>query len=476
MSYLAAVDMRAGGASAGVVEVTTRVLQTNPLLEAFGNASTTRNDNSSRFGKFIKLQYNALGKQVGAHIDTYLLERSRVVRQAPLERNFHVFHALTGGISAVEREELGVGDAPTYHYLGRRPLEEIALKKTSEFADDAEVWGRTLRALSALGCSDADIGEVSNVLATVLALGELTFAGEETNEGHTSTPADADVLARAAARLGVEPAELSAKMCTRYVAAPDGWFTVHLTVQQCCNARDALAKALYGRLFDWLVARANETICPNAVYDADADADGPRAGAGARRSEGLDGGFIGILDIFGFESFVVNSFEQLCINYANEALQAQFNAYVFRQQQAEYETEGVPWQRIDFSDNAQVLNMIEDKRQGVLTLLDEECMLGQGTVAGFFTKLKSAQDKCPNFSVPRIARESLAFTIEHYAGPVTCAPRGDVRIERLSCRAPSLPLAARRLPRHRTPRLTRARSRCRRRAARRAARRATAQV
>ncbi|KAJ1627808.1 P-loop containing nucleoside triphosphate hydrolase protein [Pavlovales sp. CCMP2436] len=305
MGYLAAVDSRQGGGGRnGVVGVTTRVMQTNPLLEAFGNASTTRNDNSSRFGKFIKLHYSALGKQVGAHIDTYLLERSRVVRQNSGERNFHVLHALTGGLDEVERDELGVGRVSDYHYLGRRSAKESALKKSSEFADDAEVWGRTLRALSALGCSDGDVAEVRNALAAVLALGELEFDGSETNEGHSSLPSNPALLGKSATRLGVEAADLSSKMCTRYVAAPDGWFTVHLTVQQCCNARDALAKALYGRLFDWLVARANASICPDEGFDGGEEEEEGKAQAEA-------GGFIGILDIFGFESFQTNSFEQV---------------------------------------------------------------------------------------------------------------------------------------------------------------------
>jgi myosin-5 len=397
MSYLASVDSRTGGgARAGVLEVTARVLQTNPLLEAFGNASTTRNDNSSRFGKFIKLQYDQRGKQIGAHLDTYLLERSRVVRQSAAERNFHVFHAVTGGVAADERAELAVQPATAYHFLGRRPAAAMALKKSSDFCNDAEVWGRTQRALLNLGFSPADIEAVSNALVAVLALGELDFAAAETSEGQVSSPTQPVAVAAAALRLGVQDADLSSKICTRYVAAPDGWFTVHLTVQQCCNARDALAKALYGRLFDWLVARANETIKPD---------DAALAGRAADADDST--GFIGILDIFGFESFAVNSFEQLCINYANEALQAQFNAYVFAQQQAEYEVEGVPWQRVEFADNASVLAMIEDSRQGLLMLLDEECMLGQGTVSGFFTKLKSAQSGCANFSVPRIARDTL---------------------------------------------------------------------
>eukprot|EP00304_Pavlova_gyrans_P013385 CAMPEP_0206035414 /NCGR_PEP_ID=MMETSP1466-20131121/2060_1 /ASSEMBLY_ACC=CAM_ASM_001126 /TAXON_ID=44452 /ORGANISM="Pavlova gyrans, Strain CCMP608" /LENGTH=768 /DNA_ID=CAMNT_0053409793 /DNA_START=40 /DNA_END=2343 /DNA_ORIENTATION=+ len=414
MSYLASVDTRLHAVDQGMHEVTARVLQTNPLLEAFGNASTTRNDNSSRFGKFIKLQYNHHGLQVGAHIDTYLLERSRVVRQSDRERNFHVFHALTGGADEALRAELGIQVAGAYHYLGRRPAADMALKASSDFADDLDVWERTCRAMQSLGFADADIAEVANALAAVLELGELTFNSQETSEGAESRPADEAVVTRAAQRLGVENSELGSKMCTRYVAAPDGWFTVHLSQQQCCNARDALAKALYGRMFDWLVSRANETIAPEA-----ASAGGKKAATEHRATA-----FIGILDIFGFESFEHNSFEQLCINYANEALQAQFNAYVFAQQQAEYEAEGVPWQRVDFADNAAVLSLIEDKRAGLLTLLDEECMLGQGTISGFFTKLQTAQGKSAHFSVPRIARDTLAFTIEHYAGKVTYGLEG----------------------------------------------------
>ena len=395
MRYLAVVDAlcSTSGAS-GAGNLTERILQTNPILEAFGNAQTVRNDNSSRFGKFLRLHYSSDARQLGAHIDTYLLERSRVVRPPDAEANYHVFYALVHAGELASSLELQGEDAYPSLTPGNGHERQF-------------LWSRLSDALDAVGFTEPEQLDLAKALAAVLALGLLGFDGSDDAEGNrVSSVSDGEGrLGACAARLEVEPTTLAEALCTRRTFLPTGDSYVRgLNEEQAADGRDALVKSLYGRLFDFLVAKLNGLI----------------AEGGERGGEGQSA-FIGILDIFGFESFTTNSFEQLCINFANEMLQQQFNADVFRQQQKEYEAEGVPWQQIEYQDNGPVLDLIRGKRTGILALLDEECRLQSGTPAAFVTKLTTAHKGSELLTTPKMQknRDAPSFTVAHYAGKVT---------------------------------------------------------
>ena len=412
MRYLAVVDaLCCVTGTSGAGQLTEQILSTSPILEAIGNAQTVRNDNSSRFGKFLQLQYSPDARQLGAHIQTYLLERSRVVAPPPGEANYHIFMCLTSGCDESERSTLQLLKENEYPSItegsGRRPASERK-----------ESWGNIREAFTHVGFSQQDQADLSQAIAAVLALSLLQFDGEDDKDGNrvASVRETEHTLGRAGASLDVEPSSLSDALCTRRVFLPTGdAFVKPLDELQAADGRNALMKAVYGRMFDWIVSRLNELISCEAerMDEGGLPRDTPAVKPAA---------FIGILDIFGFESFTVNSFEQLCINYANEMLQQQFNADVFRQQQKEYEAEGIPWQSIAYQDNGPVLDLIRGKRDGILTLLDEECRLQQGSPKTFVTKLTDAHGRNENLSIPKLQRggadDAPSFCVTHYAGKV----------------------------------------------------------
>ncbi|KAL1496526.1 hypothetical protein AB1Y20_016479 [Prymnesium parvum] len=391
MQYLAVVSK-----SGGENKVAAQVLASNPLLEAFGNARTLRNNNSSRFGKFIEIQFNSDFKMSGARIHVYLLEKSRVVAQSEGERNYHIFYQLLAGLAAEERESLHLDV----------PIESLCLLNQSgctaiDGVDDGLEFQRTLGAMSAVGLSEAERREVKRTLAAALLLPQLSFESE--GEEHAAVSASSfELLQKVSGLLGAEQAEdLSNALCTRRLVTRDDEVTVPLTLEQAKDSREALTKAIYGKLFSWLVIRCNSMLVDTSIIAA----------------------FIGILDIFGFEDFKLNSFEQLTINYANERLQQQFNWDVFKSEQAEYESEGIEWQYIEFVDNQECLDLIDKKEQmGLLHLLDEECAIQKGTDENFAQKLRERHVKNRYFECPK--RDKTTFTIKHYAGDVTYASKG----------------------------------------------------
>jgi len=406
MQYLAKVEALSGGGSGNLGRaLTDRVLQSSPILEAFGNAQTVRNDNSSRFGKFLQLRYSENARQLGAHIKTYLLERSRLVRPPTGEANYHVLYALIHGATAEETAEFGLLPEADYEALTEGNGRKAAAMRKQE-------WEGVLKALKDIGFPEDELAALGRALAGVLALTMLEWEGKDGDEGNRYAEAkDQQVVARGAACLRVEPDILVEAFSTRRTHLMTGeMYVKQLDEHQSADAADALAKAVYGRMFDAVVSRINGLL----------SAEEAPAGEGGGAKEASTG-FIGILDIFGFESFKNNSFEQLCINYANEVLQQQFNADVFKQQQIEYEAEGVPWEKVEFQDNAQVLLLLEAKRVGAFALLDEESRLQSGSAAAFVEKLRKAQEQNKLFSVPKLALKSgaAAFTVSHYAGPVT---------------------------------------------------------
>lgn len=396
MSHLAAAGSDSvKEASSKESTIIDRVLDANPLMESFGNAKTSRNDNSSRFGKFSELQFNAVGQLIGAKSRTYLLEKSRVSMQGQDERNYHIFYQLLAApeetTSKVKLAGMQASDFPFVRPVGD--------SNVSDGMKDAERFAMTLRCLQTMGVSAEDQLSILKVVAAILHLSRLALEALPDNDDASRLVSDEANLRTGgivAELLEFPQEELERALTQRQMSLSAVTETYHvpLTVSQAQGARTALGVALYSHLFSWLIHRVNQsTSAPHADVTNK----------------------ICILDIFGFEIFEKNSFEQLCINYANEKLQQKFTQDVFKSVQTEYEEEGIPWTRIEFADNANVLSLIEG-RFGVLSLLNEECMRPKGSDAAFANKLRAHYSDNDRFDVPRFARD--AFVIKHYAGPV----------------------------------------------------------
>ncbi|KAL7001573.1 Myosin-1, partial [Sarracenia purpurea var. burkii] len=377
MQYLAAL----GGGSGIEYEI----LKTNPILEAFGNAKTSRNDNSSRFGKLIEIHFSETGKISGAKIQTFLLEKSRVVQCAEGERSYHIFYQLCAGAPPALREKLNLESANDYKYLRQSNCYSIP------GVDDAEQFRIVMEALDIVHVSKVDQESVFAMLAVVLWLGNVSFTVID-NDNHVEPAAD-EGLTTVAKLIGCTVAELNIALSTRKMRVGNDTIVQKLTLSQAIDTRDALAKSIYSCLFDWLVEQINKSLA-----------------VGKRRT----GRSISILDIYGFESFDRNSFEQFCINYANERLQQHFNRHLFKLEQEEYVQDGIDWAKVDFEDNADCLNLFEKKPLGLLSLLDEESTFPNGTDLTFANKLKQHLNSKSCFRGER----GKAFTVCHYAGEV----------------------------------------------------------
>lgn len=376
-------------------EIERQILATNPILESFGNAKTTRNDNSSRFGKYIQILFDGKQEIVGARIRTYLLERSRIVFQPTTERNYHIFYQLCAGAPSKERKDLGLDpDVTKFHYLKQGGPTSTPISGV----DDAEEFRATQQALSTVGISVEKQWAVFRLLSALLHLGNVKV----TQTRNDSAIDDADPALLLATRfLGVNFADFKKWTVKKQIVTRSEKIVTALNAAQATVVRDSVAKFVYACLFEWLVAIVNESL---AGENGDA----------AERAEM----FIGVLDIYGFEHFQKNSFEQFSINYANEKLQQEFNSHVFKLEQEEYVKEEINWTFIDFSDNQPCIDVIEGKL-GVLALLDEESRLPSGSDASFLQKLSSQLLKPSNkdvFKKPRFGNS--AFTIAHYAHDV----------------------------------------------------------
>ncbi|XP_015470689.1 myosin-IIIb-like [Parus major] len=373
-----------------------QILQVNPLLEAFGNAQTVMNDNSSRFGKYIQLRFQKNTVQ-GAKLSEYLLEKSRVVQQDAGERNFHIFYYMFAGLSSEQKEMYGLLDPSLYRYIsGQFGTQEVA-----------ERWKRKYRevcnALDMVGFQEQEQVDMQAILAGVLSLGNVTFEPEESKGSVKVSGASQGWLKAAAGQFGVQEDELlKCLICTTSVTRGEQIQRFH-TQQQAEDARDSIAKVAYGRVFGWIVCKINELL----AEDVDPEVE-------LRE--------IGLLDIFGFENFAVNRFEQLCINLANEQLQHFFNHHIFQMEQAAYKEEGLPWETITFNNNEPILNLLLAKPLGLLSLLDEQSAFPQATDKTFVDKLNSSFKGNLHFQPAR--GHVLGFSIMHYAGKVQYAARG----------------------------------------------------
>uniref|UniRef100_H3H2D8 Myosin motor domain-containing protein n=1 Tax=Phytophthora ramorum TaxID=164328 RepID=H3H2D8_PHYRM len=378
MSHLAALATNSNS------KVIQQIIQANPLLESFGNAKTVRNDNSSRFGKFTELQFTIEGQLIGARSRTYLLEKSRVTTQAQGERNFHIFYQLLAQRKNFPELELDMVDSFKY----------VSFQAQAPGGDEEGDLSRTREALELVGIEQPLQQEIIQILGAVLHLGETAFTTRN-GDVDASQLVDLKHFSVACRLLGVEVEALERAVCNRNVFVGREVILKPMTHDQAADCRDALAKSLYSKLFLWLVEQINQTIGVKVK------------GAGS---------FIGILDIFGFEHFETNSFEQFCINYANEKLQQKFVQDVLKTVQIEYEEENISWSHITFADNQDVLNLIEG-RLGVISFLNEESLLATGTDASFASKLGAVMENNPLLETPRLNK--CAFSIYHYAGKVT---------------------------------------------------------
>ncbi|XP_070153023.1 myosin heavy chain, muscle isoform X4 [Polyergus mexicanus] len=369
-----------------------QVVQTNPVLEAFGNAKTVRNDNSSRFGKFIRIHFGPSGKLAGADIETYLLEKARVISQQSLERSYHIFYQMmSGSVKGLKDMCLLTNDITDYYFVSQG-------KTTIPNVDDGEECLLTDQAFDVLGFTQEEKDNIYKITAAVMHMGGMKFkqrGREEQAEADGTEEGE-----RVAKLLGCDCADLYKNLLKPRIKVGNEFVTQGRNKDQVAYSVGAMSKAMFDRLFKWLVKKCNETLDTKQ-----------------KRQH-----FIGVLDIAGFEIFDFNSFEQLCINFTNEKLQQFFNHHMFILEQEEYKREGIEWTFIDFGmDLQQTIDLIE-KPMGILSILEEESMFPKATDKTFEEKLNNNHlGKSPNFlkpKPPKPGQQAAHFAIGHYAGNV----------------------------------------------------------
>ncbi|XP_036155083.1 myosin-9 [Myotis myotis] len=372
-------------------ELERQLLQANPILEAFGNAKTVKNDNSSRFGKFIRINFDVNGYIVGANIETYLLEKSRAIRQAKDERTFHIFYYLLSGAGEHLKTDLLLEPYNKYRFLSNGHV-------TIPGQQDKDLFQETMEAMRIMSIPEDEQIGLLRVISGVLQLGNIVFK-KERNTDQASMP-DNTAAQKVSHLLGINVTDFTRGILTPRIKVGRDYVQKAQTKEQADFAIEALAKASYERMFRWLVLRINKALDKTK-----------RQGAS----------FIGILDIAGFEIFDLNSFEQLCINYTNEKLQQLFNHTMFILEQEEYQREGIEWNFIDFGLDLQpCIDLIEKPAgpPGILALLDEECWFPKATDKSFVEKVVQEQGTHPKFQKPKQLKDKADFCIIHYAGKV----------------------------------------------------------
>jgi len=382
MEYIAAVS----GKAQKVQSVKDKLLESNPLLEAFGNAKTIRNNNSSRFGKYMEIQFD-IGDPVGGKILVFLLEKNRVIERQKTERCFHIFYQLLAGAGAQEKKELLLLSPDQYNYLKKSECYTI------EDINDAKEFKETVDAMNVIGLDQNWQQQIFSIVAAILQLGNVEFTGDR----HKSAVSTQNFLENAANLLGIAPADLAKNLTNRSIKAGAAEsITTPLSVEQAAYARDSFSKGMYGRLFQWLVTMANQSIYSEFYSN-----------------------LIGVLDIYGFEIFGVNGFEQLCINYVNERLHQLFIELTLKAEQDEYKSEGIEWEDIKYYNNLPICRLIEGQGK-IFDLLNEESIFPEGSDKSLFTKLCTQLKGDQNF----VAGKDHEFSIRHYAGEVAYTVEG----------------------------------------------------
>ncbi|XP_067416441.1 unconventional myosin-X-like [Emydura macquarii macquarii] len=389
LKFLSATSQNSlgGPASEKSTHVEEAIMESSPILEAFGNAKTVYNNNSSRFGKFIQLHFSQHGHIQGGRVTDYLLEKNRVVHQNLGERNYHIFYALLAGVSGEQKEALSVSEPENYHYLNQSGC------MSDENLNDTEMFNKIMIALKVMELSTEEIHDIFKLLSGTLKLGNIEFM--TAGGAQVTTKA---VLNNASDLLGLDAFQLSEVLTQRSMILRGEEISSPLTVEQAADSRDSLSMALYSQCFSWLIGKINMKIKGKENFKS-----------------------VGILDIFGFENFQINSFEQFNINYANEKLQEYFNKHIFSLEQLEYNREGISWEAIDWMDNAECLDLIE-KKLGLLALVNEESRFPKGTDSTLLEKLHSQHANNHYYVKPRVTDHQ--FGIRHYAGEVLYDVRG----------------------------------------------------
>ncbi|CAD6184254.1 unnamed protein product [Caenorhabditis auriculariae] len=383
------------------------LLSAGPVLEAFGNAVTVQNNNSSRFGKFIKINYRENGMVSGANVEIYLLEKSRIIFQAKGERNYHVFYYLLEGASEQERTDYFLLKPQDYHYLnqqdnGTPQFRSQNEKSASEGVNEKNEFERLRLAMSSVGFCLKTQQTIFGIISAVLLLGNITYIkrhGYHIDEnGYIENEEVVDLVARL---LQIKPDLLMQALTMKRHVMKAETVVTRYSVSEATNTRDAMAKCLYNSLFHWIVLRINQALIK-------------------RESPVNKGYYIGILDIFGFEDIGAqwNSFEQLCINYANEKLQSYFNQHIFQFEQEEYLKEGISWTNIEYTDNTECVELFQSKPYGILRLVDEESNINNGTDDSMLAKLNQQTFFQNNDYYETPQKKEPAFIVAHYAGKV----------------------------------------------------------
>ncbi|XP_052321367.1 unconventional myosin-IXAb isoform X4 [Oncorhynchus keta] len=395
------------GFASGVEQI---ILGAGPVLEAFGNAKTAHNNNSSRFGKFIQVNYQESGTVRGAYVEKYLLEKSRLVYQEHNERNYHVFYYLLAGASEEERKAFHLLKPEEYHYLNQMTKKSHRLHwenyYESELQDCFTVEGEDLKhdferlqlAMEMVGFLPATRKQIFSLLSAILHLGNIRYRKKSYRDDSIDI-CNPEVLPTVSELLEVKEEMLFEALTTRKTVTVGERLIVPYKLAEAGTVRDSMAKSLYSALFDWIVFRTNHALLNNKDLEDSAKI--------------LS---IGVLDIFGFEDYENNSFEQFCINFANERLQHYFNQHIFKLEQEEYRAEGISWHNIDYIDNTGCINLISKKPTALLHLLDEECNFPQASNQTLLDKFKRQHEGNSYIEFPAVMEP--AFIIHHYAGKV----------------------------------------------------------
>jgi myosin-7 len=382
LSYLADVSGSEGG-------IQDKIISTNPVLEAFGNSKTERNNNSSRFGKWMEIQFNQKNQITGAQIIDYLLEKTRIIDQNPTERSYHIFYLLMNSPKCAELDM--VKDNKAYKCMDMSMM-------TADGIDDEEDYGEMANAWKELGFTDAEVNDLYGMVAGILHLSNATFKDATVRGGDGSECTDQKSMDLAGKHLKLDAKALSIQHTEKKLVVGKDVTMAPVAAKHASTNRDVLRKLMYDKMFSWLVQRLNQTLVL------------PDAKGGSSK-------VIGLLDIAGFESFVFNTWEQLCINLSNENLQQHFNNFVFKTEMADYESEGVTIDKIDFADNADILELIQAHKGSIMTILDEECPVSKATDKTYVAKLKKAFDK-QHKRFTGAKGDDAEFTLDHFAGKV----------------------------------------------------------